>query len=213
MMRAVRLAQSRRAAGMHARGSARGAARRAAVVLDRPARWFSAAPSAERAEGDAAGKVELHQGDNLRFDHVQFYLQSLRPLASYQQLENDLAAFGGVGGTSAEEVPALAERWRSVASSAKPAGAAYSPFGQDLVEQMLIGAGWRIAASHAGALTESVLIRCAAALPPARIRAADPRGRPLPAARPTRAVFASSPPPLATPHRSTPACRTPRCAS
>ena len=138
-----------------------------------PARWLSAAPSAERAEGDAAGKVELHQGDNLRFDHVQFYLQSLRPLASYQQLESDLEAFGGgVGGTSAEEIPALAERWRSVASSAKPAGAEYSPFGQDLVEQMLIGAGWRIAASHAGALTESVLIRCAAALPPAR----HPRG-------------------------------------
>ena len=172
MMRAVRLAQSRRAAAMHARGSARGAARRAAVG-GRPARWFSAAPSAERAEGDAAGKVELHQGDNLRFDHVQFYLQSLRPLASYQQLESDLAAFGGgVGGTSAEEIPALAERWRSVASSAKPAGAEYSPFGQDLVEQMLIGAGWRIAASHSGALTESVLIRCAAALPPAR----HPRG-------------------------------------
>ena len=59
---------------------------------------------------------------SLRFDHVQFYLQSLRPLASYQQLESDLAAFGGgVGGTSAEEIPALAERWRSVASSAKPA--------------------------------------------------------------------------------------------
>merc|ERR1719409_1821456 len=40
---------------------------------------------------------------------------------------------------------------------------------------MLIGAGWRIAASHSGALTESVLIRCAAALPPAR-SSADPRG-------------------------------------
>ena len=49
--------------------------------------------------------------------------------------------------------------------------------------------------------------------PPARTCTADPRGRPLPAARPTRAAFASSPPRLATPHRSTPACRTPRCAS
>jgi hypothetical protein len=111
-----------------------------------------------------AGKVELEQGNDLSFDHVQMYVNSLRPLAEYQQLEADLAALGdGIAPTAGapEEVEALAERWREVADVAGQPEVPFSPFGQDVVEQMIVGAGWRVCASHTGATTESLLIRSA----------------------------------------------------
>ena len=127
-------------------------------------RAFSqAAAAAARPLG--GGKVELEQGNNLAFDHVQMYVGSLRPLSEYRQLEADMAALGG-GITSAvhapEERQALAERWEAVAGAPD---APFSSFGQDVVEQMIVGAGWRVVASATGATTETVLVR-----------SADPRG-------------------------------------
>ena len=128
------------------------------------------AMSTERAGGSqsslGAGKVELEQGNNLAFDHVQIYVPSLRHLSEYQQLEADVTALNvGAAVASAEQAQSLAERWRSTRSAAHQLTGAFTPFGQDIVEQMIVGAGWRVCASHSGATTESVLIR-----------SADPRG-------------------------------------
>ena len=113
-----------------------------------------------------AGKVEIEQGNNLAFDHVQMYVTSLRPLSEYQQLEADVAAMGnGTAVTAPDEQESLAKRWRTTISAADDPSTPYTPFGQDIVEQMIVGAGWRVCASHTGATTESVLIR-----------SADPRG-------------------------------------
>jgi hypothetical protein len=124
-----------------------------------------AAAAAAAPKPLGAGKVELEQGNNLAFDHVQMYVSSLRPLAEYQALEANMAALGA-GITSAVDAPeerrALAERWAAVAGAPE---APFTPFGQDVVEQMIVGAGWRVVASATGATTETVLVR-----------SADPRG-------------------------------------
>lgn len=152
--------------------------RMAAVAARRPLRRALSNTSVERAAGSqrsiGAGKVELEQGNNLAFDHVQIYVPSLRRLSEYQQLEADVAALGvgaavlspsASSSSAEEELQSLTERWRSTRSAAHQPTGAFTPFGQDIVEQLIVGAGWRVCASHSGAATESVLIR-----------SADPRG-------------------------------------
>jgi hypothetical protein len=93
-------------------------------------------------------------------------VNALRPLDEYKQLEADLNAMGNgvTRRASDEQLPALQARWRGVASQPKDPGA-YTSFGAEVVEQMLVGAGWRVCARHRGVGTESVLVR-----------SADPRG-------------------------------------
>jgi hypothetical protein len=93
-------------------------------------------------------------------------VNALRPLDEYKQLEADLNAMGSgvTRRASDEQLPALQARWRGVASQPKDPGA-YTSFGAEVVEQMLVGAGWRVCARHRGVGTESVLVR-----------SADPRG-------------------------------------
>jgi len=76
-------------------------------------------------------------------------------------VERELNELGsGVTTSRTEELVPFVERWHKVASDPKDV-AAYSSQGVEVVEQMMIGAGWRVCASHSGVGTRSVLVRSA----------------------------------------------------
>ena len=116
----------------------------------------------------------------LKFHHLHFYVASLQPLRYYKQLEDVLnrfadeivavsgedSAFGGVGRGRSRlpdraEVDRAREIWQK--ANAEVGGGtvkkgyemvsdpeAYSTAGQDVVRQMLAGAGWRIKGVYDG---------------------------------------------------------------
>ena len=95
-----------------------------------------------------------------KFDHLQFFVDALKPLEYYKAIELRLNTF-------AADAPALGKGKRRDAATARKAwcelGPAADPdqfqgHGQDLVEQMLYAFGWRITGSHDGLETRSVLL-------------------------------------------------------
>merc|ERR1719329_1891415 len=92
-------------------------------------RELSSAPGEAERQALGGGKVELEQGNNLAFDHVQMYVSSLRPLAEYQQLEADVAAMSdGTAVAAPDEQESIAKRWRATTSAADDPSAPYTPF-------------------------------------------------------------------------------------
>eukprot|EP00051_Salpingoeca_urceolata_P006613 m.87424 g.87424 ORF g.87424 m.87424 type:complete len:683 (-) comp14908_c0_seq2:61-2109(-) len=104
-------------------------------------------------------------GDSLRFDHVEMYVDTLRELSWYKQLETQFAQFVEPSSTDGDAVAAARKQWAEVAAKTAPSipvldSAAYSPVGQDPVEQLIAGFGWRITQAHLDkdASTHSVVL-------------------------------------------------------
>jgi hypothetical protein len=92
----------------------------------------------------------------------------LRPVEEYKQLEGKLNSFADLmssNGSGGElDIAAGREKWRGmrgsygdpVTGNVEPD--AYSASGQDLVEQLLVGMGYRITGQHHGAGTSTVVV-------------------------------------------------------
>ncbi len=125
------------------------------------------------------GHVDMMESEaQCEFHHVQMYVDALRPIAFYKELEakaNGLANQGSFdpfsGGMRFLGNKALPERiekgraiWNSLCrgDSAAMVGAFdpcdFSGSGQDIVEQLIIGLGWRLTAAYEGPSTQSVLV-------------------------------------------------------
>eukprot|EP01065_Artemidia_motanka_P007933 TRINITY_DN1396_c0_g6_i1.p1 TRINITY_DN1396_c0_g6~~TRINITY_DN1396_c0_g6_i1.p1 ORF type:complete len:726 (+),score=337.87 TRINITY_DN1396_c0_g6_i1:66-2180(+) len=131
-----------------------------------------AVPDAKRQR--TGGEVELDlRSLGVRFHHVQFFADAIHPTDTYKQVEgflNDLAQKGSYdpfsGGMRFLPPGALPERvaqgrkeWCSIVPgdfALDPAQ--YVPSGQDLVEQLIAGLGWRLTAEYNGTATRSVLL-------------------------------------------------------
>jgi len=84
---------------------------------------------------------------DIQYDHLQFFLDKLKPLDHYKAIEEKLNAFGracsdkGIALTSGpRDTAAAREQWQLLGASVDPS--AYCSQRQDLVEQMLYGFGW-----------------------------------------------------------------------
>jgi hypothetical protein len=122
--------------------------------------------------------VEVDSRDyGCEFHHVQIYVDSLKPVAAYRELEDQLNALahkgsfdpfsGGMRFLGPKALPERVEEgrglWEELLRPDEVKLAAlhhddYSPVGQDIVEQMLVGLGWRVTASYEGVATRSVLV-------------------------------------------------------
>jgi len=120
------------------------------------ARWAPESVSSERA---AATSV--------RFSHVHMYSDSLRPLEEYKKLEKKLCDFAdNSSGVSGDGVDTAAGRkqWLAlqgphgdpVTGASDPS--TYSSSDQDVVEQLLVGGGFRIMGKHSGSATRSLVV-------------------------------------------------------
>jgi len=111
------------------------------------------------------------------FGHVQIYVDSIKPLAQYKEMEtmlNSLSEKGSFdpfsGGMRFLDAGALPERieegrkeWASICEAKNGEikqldEADFTPASQDLVEQLIVGLGWRLTAQHVGEKTRSVLV-------------------------------------------------------
>ncbi len=100
----------------------------------------------------------------MRFHHVQLFVSAMKPMHEYKALEarlNKLAGMGHFdpfsGGMRFLEVHAHQARvqegarvWETISCQGAPA---FVSAGQDLVEQLIVGLGWRITAEVRGPST------------------------------------------------------------
>lgn len=94
-----------------------------------------------------------------RYDHLQFFVDTLQPLEYYKSLEQRLNAFAQrvpTGSGAPADVASARDAWCELGPSAEPD--AFQVHGRDLVEQMLHAFGWRITGQHAGHGTRSLLL-------------------------------------------------------
>lgn len=105
------------------------------------------------------------------FSHVHMYCDSLRPLDEYRKLEAKLNSFADVAKTSGltgpygtvTDVAAGREKWLGLAKEHSDVAVGlqdpsqYKPVRQDVVEQLLVGLGWRVTGSHEGSDTQSLV--------------------------------------------------------
>eukprot|EP01059_Diplonema_ambulator_P011606 TRINITY_DN215_c0_g7_i1.p1 TRINITY_DN215_c0_g7~~TRINITY_DN215_c0_g7_i1.p1 ORF type:complete len:701 (+),score=316.45 TRINITY_DN215_c0_g7_i1:65-2104(+) len=106
-----------------------------------------------------------------RFHHTQMFQSELKPLAEYKKLEADLctlAAKGSYdpfsGGMRFLDSNALPERvkegremWKTISDDVKDPEE-FKSNAQDIVEQLIVGAGWRVTAEYVGPSTRSLLV-------------------------------------------------------
>eukprot|EP01061_Rhynchopus_euleeides_P002858 TRINITY_DN121_c1_g1_i1.p1 TRINITY_DN121_c1_g1~~TRINITY_DN121_c1_g1_i1.p1 ORF type:complete len:690 (+),score=334.50 TRINITY_DN121_c1_g1_i1:54-2072(+) len=109
--------------------------------------------------------------ENFRFHHTQMYVHSLKPMAEYKALEESLTALSKKGSfdpfsgqasfLAPDALPArIAEarqHWTEMVKDAKNPES-YKSQDQDIVEQLIVGTGWRVTAEYIGAGTRSVLV-------------------------------------------------------
>lgn len=136
---------------------------------------MSSSPPAKRARADAqGGHVELSPEEiGAKFHHTQLFVDSLKPIEEYKQLEeylNQLAhkgSFdpftGGMRFLCQDALPERVAEGRRVWEGIVPNGyaldpAKYQSHGQDVVEQLIAGLGWRVTAEYVGTATRSVLV-------------------------------------------------------
>mmetsp|Transcript_25408 Transcript_25408/g.48640 ORF Transcript_25408/g.48640 Transcript_25408/m.48640 type:complete len:672 (+) Transcript_25408:64-2079(+) len=104
------------------------------------------------------------------FSHVHMYCNALREPEEYRRLEdklNDFSKICSAGGAGTADVKAGREAWlglkvkhgEPVAKVSTPEE--YSPIGQDIVEQLLVGLGWRVTGCHSGTTTKSLILTSA----------------------------------------------------
>eukprot|EP00419_Tripos_fusus_P034046 CAMPEP_0172778254 /NCGR_PEP_ID=MMETSP1074-20121228/201815_1 /TAXON_ID=2916 /ORGANISM="Ceratium fusus, Strain PA161109" /LENGTH=702 /DNA_ID=CAMNT_0013615185 /DNA_START=63 /DNA_END=2172 /DNA_ORIENTATION=- len=104
------------------------------------------------------------------FSHVHMYCNALREPEEYRRLEdklNDFSKMSTAGGAGTTDLKAGREAWLGlqakhgdpVAKVSTPED--YSPIGQDIVEQLLVGLGWRVTGCHLGTSTRSLILTSA----------------------------------------------------
>ena len=102
----------------------------------------------------------IAQPVDCKYDHLQFFVDDLKPMAHYKAQEAQLNAFAKLMPSENDrrlDVGALRKQWVGMGlPAADPA--AFHPHQQDLVEQLLHGFGWRIIGEHRGSETRSVLL-------------------------------------------------------
>eukprot|EP00947_MAST-08B_sp_MAST-8B-sp1_P000362 g362.t1 len=113
----------------------------------------------------AGEQVEIGDLD-LRFHHVQFYVDELQPVASYKKLEESFSSLiGGLGNITDKDVVAAGrKRWESMLAYEETSPkdpASFTINGQDCVRQMIAGLGWRVTGAHDGDETSSVALTSA----------------------------------------------------
>ena len=130
----------------------------AARVTSSPLLSSTAAPAATAADV-ATQSDSLPVLTSCQYDHLQFFVDELKPLSHYKAIEERLNEFAqAVPRTegAAMDVAAAREAWCKMGPSANPE--AFQVHGRDLVEQMLYGFGWRVTGQHEGAETRSLLL-------------------------------------------------------
>jgi len=107
---------------------------------------------------------------SVRFSHVHLYCDSLKDLEEYKGLEAKLNSFvPGVAGSadSPADVAAGRSKWLALSETVGyPATgnkdpAQWKASEQDIVEQMLVGLGWRVTGLHRGPETTSLVVTSA----------------------------------------------------
>ena len=145
------------------------------VLLAAPAHGFSGAGRAPRPlhrrgcdRGGQGGarvallRIRMEEASTTlgcKYDHLQFFVDDLRPLSHYKAIEDRLNEFARLvprAEGAPVDIAAAREVWRKMGDSADPN--AFEVHGRDLVEQMLYGFGWRITGQHEGAETRSLLL-------------------------------------------------------
>ena len=104
--------------------------------------------------------VDFVATDILQFDHLHVYVDELKPLSEYKALE---ARFNALEATLAPQggMAAVTEDTARAAWLAQDGSTSLPEFvvaEQDLVAQMISGAGWRIAAAFDGASTTNYVV-------------------------------------------------------
>jgi len=101
----------------------------------------------------------------IRFSHNHFYVDHLRQLEEYKQLEAKLNEFSTHLGVKTSQSREGSVAWRQLgmkygdaATILAPQRVEYSTAGQDFVEQLLVGLGWRVTGQHIGTTTQSLLV-------------------------------------------------------
>ena len=105
--------------------------------------------------------VDFSPTDILQFDHLHVYVDELKALSHYKALESRFNALEATLEAEGGAAAATEERARSVWLAQDGSAATIPEFvvaGQDLVEQMISGAGWRIAAACDGSTTTSMVL-------------------------------------------------------
>jgi len=100
----------------------------------------------------------------IRFSHNHFYVDKLRQLDEYKKLEAKLNDFSSSVLAPHVDLSNGSKVWSQLAakyddgSTNIPQRVEYSPAGQDFVEQLLVGLGWRIIGQHVGPTTHSLVV-------------------------------------------------------
>jgi len=92
----------------------------------------------------------------IQYDHLQFFVDALKPLAHYKAIEERLTSFAKLQPHARRDIAAARKAWCKMGSASDPE--AFQVHGRDLVEQLLYGFGWRITAEHSGLGTRSLLL-------------------------------------------------------
>jgi hypothetical protein len=107
-----------------------------------------------------AGRTLGLAGMRCQYDHLQLFVDGLKPLVHYKAIEERLTSFAKLmphatvhGG---RDTAAARQAWCKMGTAADPE--AFQVHGRDLVEQLLYGFGWRITAEHSGQGTRSLLL-------------------------------------------------------
>jgi len=112
----------------------------------------------------------------VEFHHVQMYADAIKSMEEYKKLESQLNALAEKGSYDpfsggmrflepVNELPARvqagAKEWDKLCKeTGLPVSPEknFTPAGQDLVEQLIVGLGWRVTAEYTGTQTRSVLV-------------------------------------------------------
>mmetsp|Transcript_46962 Transcript_46962/g.92451 ORF Transcript_46962/g.92451 Transcript_46962/m.92451 type:complete len:646 (+) Transcript_46962:52-1989(+) len=95
----------------------------------------------------------------LEFHHIHFYVDEIKPLATYKALEDQFNKFASSYSAAASEPSSVEGRstWESQTGN-KVDPAAYVSQGQDLIRQAISGLGWRVTGYYEGSTTTSALV-------------------------------------------------------
>ena len=136
-----------------------------------------------------------------KYDHLQFFVDDLRPLSHYKAIEDRLNEFARLvprAEGAPVDIAAAREVWRKMGDSADPN--AFEVHGRDLVEQMLYGFGWRITGQHEGAETRSLLLSTPDTAGVRFVLTCNTRGGTSADSRPTAAVVMATSNPNPSPN-------------
>ena len=187
------------------------------VLLAAPAHGFSGAGRAPRPlhrrgcdRGGQGGarvallRIRMEEASTTlgcKYDHLQFFVDDLRPLSHYKAIEDRLNEFARLvprAEGAPVDIAAAREVWRKMGDSADPN--AFEVHGRDLVEQMLYGFGWRITGQHEGAETRSLLLSTPDTAGVRFVLTCNTRGGTSADSRPTAAVVMATSNPNPSPN-------------